>query len=71
MEAVGRIHGPFLMTDDQQLGIGTELVDELEEPVQVDIVEGRLHLVHDVERRRPAAEHREQKSQRRERALPS
>jgi hypothetical protein len=37
-----------------QLGVFAELLDEAEEPVQVDVVECRLHLVHHVERRRSA-----------------
>ena len=42
---------------------------QAEEPVEVDVVERRLDLVHHVEGRRPAAEHGEQEGQRGERAL--
>ncbi len=60
VEAVGGFHGSLLVADHQQLGFGSELVHEVEEAVQVDVVEGGLHFVHEVERRRPAPEHREE-----------
>ena len=52
------------MGDDHQLGVGAELVDEGQEAVQVHVVESGLHLIHHVEGRGPAAEHREQEGQR-------
>jgi hypothetical protein len=44
------------MAHDQQLRFGAELVQQIEEPVQVDVVESGLNLVHHVKRRRAAAE---------------
>ena len=57
------------MAHDHELRLSAELVDEVEEPVQVHVVEGGLDLVHHVEGRRPAAEDGEQVGQRGERAL--
>src|SRR5687767_15920644 len=37
------------MTDDQQLGMLAGVVEQVEEAVQVDVVEGGLDLVEDVE----------------------
>ena len=68
-QAVGGLHRALLVADDEQLRLLAELGDEAEEAMQVDVVEGRLDLVHHVERRRPAAEHGEQERQRREAAL--
>ena len=71
VEGVGRLHGALLVAHDDQLGLAPELVDQAQEPLQVHVVEGRLHLVHQVEGRRPAAEHGEQEGQGHERALAS
>jgi hypothetical protein len=67
--AVAGLHRALLVRHDDQLGVLAELGDQAEEPVQVDIVERRLDLVHHVERRGPAAEHGEQERQRRQRPL--
>src|SRR5947209_12410911 len=52
VQAISRFHGPLLMADDQQLRLISKLVDEIQEPVQVHIIESRFHLVEHVERRR-------------------
>ena len=57
------------MAHDHQLRIVTELVDQPEEAVEVDVVERRLDLVHHVEGRRTTAEHGEQEGQRGQRPL--
>ena len=59
----------FWWRHHDQLGVLAELLDQAEEAVQVDVVEGRLDLVHHVERRRTRAEHGEQVRQRRQAAL--
>ena len=43
--------------------------EQLQEPVQVDVVQGRLDLVHQIERAGPRLEDREQERQRGQRAL--
>jgi len=68
-QAIAGLHRALLVADDDELGLFPELGDEVEEPVEVDVVEGGLDLVHHVERRRPAAEHREQVGQRGQRPL--
>src|SRR5581483_7529934 len=47
VEAVGRLHRPLLVADDQELRLVAELVDEVDEPAEVDVVERRLDLVED------------------------
>ena len=69
VEDVGRLHRALLVRDDQQLRLVAELVHEIEEPVQVHVVERGLDLVHQIEGRRPGAEHREEVRQRGERTL--
>ena len=59
------------MADDHELGLGSELVQQGQEAVQVHVVEGGLHLVHHVEGRGATAEHGEQKGQRGQRPLPA
>jgi len=56
VEAVGGVHGALLVGDDDELGALARAADELEEAVDVDVVEGRLHLVEDVEGARPREE---------------
>ncbi len=57
------------MADHQQLGIVAELLQQAQEPVQVHVVEGCLHLVHHVEGRRATPEDSEQECQGRQRPL--
>jgi len=59
------------MADYQQLRLDAELVQKVEEPVQIDIVERRLHLVHHVKGGRPAPENGKQERQCHEAALAS
>ena len=63
VEAVGRFHGALLVADDDELGLGPELVDEVEEAVQVHVVQGGFDLVQEIEGRGPAAEHGKQEGQ--------
>ena len=51
------------MAHHQQLRLVTELVDQVDEPAEVYVVEGCLHLVEDVEGRRPRPEDGEQEGQ--------
>ena len=69
VEDVGGLHRALLVAHDEELRLLAELVHEVEEAVEVHVVERGLDLVHHVEGRRPAAEHREQERQRGERAL--
>src|SRR4029079_352939 len=69
VEAVGGLHRALLVADDDQLRLGTELRDQSQEAVEIDVIEGGLDLVHHVERARPGAEHREQVGQRGQRPL--
>jgi hypothetical protein len=59
------------MAHYQQLRLRPELVQKVEEPVQIDVVEGRLHFVHHVKRRWPAPENSKQERQCHEAALAS
>src|SRR6266540_7447466 len=71
VQHVGHLHRPLLMRDDQDLGVLGEAPHQLQEPVEVDIVERRLDLVHQIERARSGLEDGEQEGQRGRRALPS
>src|SRR5204862_110335 len=66
IQDVGDLHRALLVRDQQDLRMLRESLDESQEPVQVDVVEGRLDLVQEVERTRPRAEDREEERQRRE-----
>ena len=57
------------MRHDEDLGILREALDQADEPVQVDVVERRLDLVHQVERAGARLEDREQERERGERPL--
>jgi len=57
------------MAHDDQLCVGTELLDEIEKAMQVYVVQRRLDLVHDIEGGRPATEHGEEKRQGNERSF--
>ena len=59
------------MGHDQELRLVTELIDEAEEALQVDVVERGLDLVHHVERRRARAKDGEEKGQCRHRSFPA
>src|SRR6266511_46549 len=69
VEGVARLHRAPLVADDQELGLLAGVVEQVEEPVQVDVVEGRLDLVEDVERARPGTEDREVEGERDQAAL--
>ena len=57
------------MGDDDELGLARVRAQQLEEPVDVEVVERRLDLVEDVERARTGEEHREQERERGHRLL--
>jgi hypothetical protein len=59
------------MADYQQLRLGAELVQKVEEAVQIDVVERGLHFVHHVKGGRPAPENSKQERQCHEAALAS
>ncbi len=69
VERVGDLHRRLLVGDDDQLGDLTQLLEQADEPPQVDVVERGLDLVHHVERRRPGPEDRHQHRHRRQRLL--
>ena len=58
VEGVGDLHGAFLVRDDQQLALLPQLLEERNQAAEVDVVQGGLDLVHDVEGRGPGAEDR-------------
>ena len=58
VERVGDLHGPLLVGDDDELAGVAQLLEEQDQPAEVGVVERRLHLVEDVERRRPGREDR-------------
>ena len=60
VESVSHLHGPFLMGDDDELTGLTQLGKNLQQPAQVGVIQGRLHLVHDVEGRGARLEDRHQ-----------
>src|SRR5437867_11530271 len=59
------LHRSLLMRDDQDLAVLREATDESQEALEIHIVERGLHLVHQVERRRPRREDREEEGERR------
>src|ERR671913_2163585 len=52
VERVANLHGALLVGDHEQLGAFAQLLVDLQEPAEVGVVERRLDLVEDVERRR-------------------
>src|SRR5690625_4568689 len=46
VERIGNLHGALLVGDDDQLGLVTQLAEDLQQPAQVRVVQGRLDLVH-------------------------
>jgi len=59
------------MAHHEQLRLRTELVQKVEEPVQIDVVECGLNFVHHVKRRWPAPENGKQERQCHKAALAS
>ena len=59
------------MAHYQQLRLHAELVQKVQEPVQIDVVEGWLHFVHHVKRGRPAPKNSKQERQCHQAALAS
>lgn len=66
---VSHLHGAALVGDHDELGLVAQAVDIGRQTAQIRVVECRLHLVQDVERRGSDAVDREQERQRRERLL--
>ena len=57
------------MRDDDELGMGTQLVERIDETGQVHVVQRGLDLIHHIERAWARGENREQQSQCGQRAL--
>ena len=66
---VGHLHGAALVRDHDELRVVADGLQIRREPAQVAVVERRLHLVEDIERRAADAVDREQQRKRRERLL--
>src|SRR5690606_7389618 len=60
VQGVGDLQRPLLVRDDDQLGVLAQLREDLQQPAEVDVVERRLDLVHDVERAGSRLEDRDQ-----------
>src|SRR6266702_8700775 len=56
VQRVGDLHRPLLVRDDDELRARPELIEDVEQPADVGVVERRLDLVQYVERRRPGCE---------------
>ncbi len=69
VQRVGDLHRRLLVGDDDQLRRLAQLLEQPDQPAQVDVVERGLHLVHHVERRRPRPEDRHQHRHRGQRLL--
>src|SRR5215207_553810 len=69
VEDVRGVHRPLLVGDDDELRALREAAHEAEEAVDVDVVEGGLDLVQDVEGARPRHQHGEDEGQRDQRLL--
>ena len=69
VERVGGLHRPLLVGDDDELRAVGEAAQELDEAADVRVVQRRLDLVEQVERRRPREEDREQERDRGQRLL--
>src|SRR5256886_6338952 len=69
VENVGRLHGLPIVGDDEELGPARQLPQHAQEPMDVGVVEGRIHLVENAERARPEVEDREQERQARQRTF--
>ena len=50
IDRIGRLHGPGIVGDDQELGVGLELVEQPGEPADVGVIQRGVHLVHQAER---------------------
>ena len=64
VQRVADLHGALLVRDDEQLGVLPELLVDLEQPAEVGVVERRLDLVEDVERRGAGLEERDEERHR-------
>ena len=60
------LHRALLVRDDHDLRVAREPRHQPQEPVEIEIVERRLHLIHQVERRGACREDREEERERRE-----
>src|SRR5262245_40803757 len=69
VEGVRDLHRPLLVRDDDQLRTAAQLLEDLEQPLQVGVVQRRLDLVQHVERRRAGLEDGQQEGDRGQRAL--
>src|SRR5215472_17179333 len=69
VEGVRDLHRPLLVRDDDQLRTAAQLLEDLEQPLQVGVVQRRLDLVQHVERRRAGLEDGQEEGDRGQRAL--
>ena len=69
VDVVGDLHGLVVVGDDDELGLVLDGLHQVEEPAEVDLVEGRVHFVQEAERRRPVAEQGEHEGHRGQRFL--
>jgi hypothetical protein len=66
---VGLFHGRPVMGDDDNLSVAGKLLQEHREPVHVGVVERRVNLVEETERRRLHPVEREEQAEREQRFL--
>src|SRR5262249_17519052 len=71
VERVGGLHAALVVRDDNELRRVRELLEEPREAAHVGLVERRIHLVEEAERRGLVAEDREEERDGGERLLPS
>ncbi len=71
IEQVGFFHRPFIVRDDQELGVVRHPPQDTEETAAIFLVEGRVDFVKNTERARVDQETREQKGYCRERFFAS
>ena len=69
VQRVGDLHGALLVGDDDELAVLAQLLEDVEQPAEVDVVEGGLDLVEHVERARPGLEQRDEERHGGQRAL--
>src|SRR5439155_10346002 len=71
VQQVGRLHALAVVRDEDELGLVAQLLQKAREALHVGLVERRVDLVQDAERRGAVAEQSEEQRHRRQRLLPS
>ncbi len=69
VEDIGRLHRPLVVRDDDELRVPSELPQNLRVPPDVGVIQRRVHLVQNHERRWLHLQQREQNRRRRQRPL--